>query len=234
MNIKFYKVGGAVRDLVMGLQPKDIDYAVEAPSFAAMRAEILALGGQIFLETEPMCTIRAKVPDLGACDYVLCRKESGYTDGRHPDFVTVGTIFDDLARRDFTMNAMAIDMTDTGGLIDPFGGREDICANLLRCVGDPIQRFTEDKLRIFRALRFAICKDMVIDKQTSDAMFLLGHHENYGGFDAVSTERIREELFKMFSHDSYTSFNLLFKVFPGLGEIVRSRKIWFKPTVGAK
>jgi tRNA nucleotidyltransferase/poly(A) polymerase len=233
MKIKFYKVGGAVRDLVMGLQPKDIDFAVEAPSFAAMRAEILALGGQIFLETEKMFTIRAKVPDLGACDYVLCRKDGEYTDGRSPDSVTVGTIFDDLARRDFTMNAMAIDITDTGGLVDPFGGRADICARVIRCVGNPLSRFAEDKLRIFRAVRFAVCKEMAIEQQTSNAMFQLGHDLN-DGFNAVSTERIREELFKMFSHDSYASFNLLFEVFGGLGEIVRSRGIWFKPTIGGK
>lgn len=233
MKIKFYKVGGAVRDLVMGLKPKDIDYAVEAPSFAAMRAEILALGGQIFLETEKMFTIRAKVPELGACDYVLCRKDGDYKDGRTPESVTVGTIFDDLARRDFTMNAMAIDMTDTGGLIDPFGGQADIVARVIRCVGNPIQRFTEDKLRIFRALRFAVCKEMAIEQQTSNAMFNLGHDIN-NNFAAVSTERIREELFKMFLHDSYASFNLLFECYQGLGEIVRQRNIWFKPCIGSK
>ena len=233
MKIKFYKVGGAVRDLVMGLKPKDIDYAVEAPSFAAMRAEILNLGGQIFLETEKMFTIRAKVPDLGACDYVLCRKDGEYTDGRSPDSVTVGTIFDDLARRDFTMNAMAIDMTDTGGLIDPFGGQADICARVIRCVGNPIQRFTEDKLRIFRAIRFAVCKNMDIDKQTDAAISNLGHNmEN--GFAAVSTERIREELFKMFAHNTSQTLNYLLFVYPQLISIVLERQIWFKPTIGGK
>lgn len=123
-SIKFYQVGGSVRDSFIGLKSKDIDYAVEAPSFDAMREAIKERGGEIFLETPQFLTIRANVPGMGACDYVLCRKDGEYVDGRRPETVTAGTILDDLARRDFTMNAIAI--AEDGTILDPFDGRKDI------------------------------------------------------------------------------------------------------------
>jgi tRNA nucleotidyltransferase (CCA-adding enzyme) len=232
MAIKFYQVGGSVRDEILGVKSKDIDYAVEAPSFDSMRDAIIKRGGKIFLETPKYFTIRAHVPELGATDYTLCRKDGEYIDGRHPENVTVGTIHDDLARRDFTMNAIAKD-ADTGEIMDPFNGRDDLANKLIRCVGDAQTRFTEDKLRIFRAVRFAVCKEMQIEKETEKYVSKMGHKYE-GNFDGVSTERIREELMKMFSHDSYDAFYHLFDRFKGLGEIVRDRGIWFKPTIESK
>lgn len=133
MNIHFYQVGGSVRDSLLGVQSKDIDYAVEAPSFDAMRQAIIDRGGTIFLETPQFFTIRANVPGMGACDYVLCRKDGQYRDGRHPESVEPGTIYDDLARRDFTINAMAI--TQNGKLLDPFHGQKHLQARILKTVG---------------------------------------------------------------------------------------------------
>src|SRR4051812_9903063 len=108
-DAKIYLVGGAVRDKIMNITPKDLDYSIECESFDAMRQYIIDRGGTIFLETPQYFTIRAKVPELGAADFVLCRRDGMYKDNRRPETVEVGTIFDDLARRDFTMNAIAID-----------------------------------------------------------------------------------------------------------------------------
>jgi tRNA nucleotidyltransferase (CCA-adding enzyme) len=223
---KIYQVGGSVRDKILGVKSKDIDFAVEAESFDAMREKIISLGGKIFLETPQFLTIRANVPELGSADYVLCRKDGAYSDGRRPESVTVGNIFDDLARRDFTMNAMAID-TATGRILDPHLGLVDIIHKQIVCVGDANVRMAEDKLRAFRAVRFAVTKGFIIHALTCAAIERLAPDS----FDAVSTERIREEMLKMFEVDSYDSFFHLFERFPNLGEVVRRRDIWFKPSI---
>jgi tRNA nucleotidyltransferase (CCA-adding enzyme) len=206
--IKFYLVGGAVRDELMGTRVNDFDYSVEAPSYEAMRAAIIERGGTIFLETPQYFTIRAKVPKFGAADFVLCRKEGAYTDGRRPDSVEIGTLYDDLARRDFTINAIA--KNEEGNYIDFFGGIQDIRDGLIRCVGNPLERFTEDYLRIFRALRFSITKNMQIGHNTQLAI------ENIVGgsnpwINSISVERIYEELRKMFAANSMSSIRLLDK-----------------------
>ena len=198
-------------------------------AFDAMRQEILNCGGKIFLETPEFFTVRANVPDLGAADYVLCRKDGAYTNGRHPDSVKVGSIFDDLARRDFTVNAIARNCR-TGELIDPHCGVQDIQQKIIRCVGSPSKRFAEDKLRVFRALRFCIVKDFSLESSTSNAMREICFHQE--NFDSVSTERVREELLKMFTANWVKSFSLLADF--GLLTLIEQRKIWFKPTVEQK
>src|SRR5689334_19330699 len=100
-KVKLYKVGGYVRDQVLGLKSKDIDYAVEAESYDAMKNHLIEKGAKIYLEQPQYFTIRGKLNDEDA-DFVLCRKEGKYSDGRRPDTVEIGTIYDDLARRDFT------------------------------------------------------------------------------------------------------------------------------------
>jgi tRNA nucleotidyltransferase (CCA-adding enzyme) len=97
MTIEYFKVGGFVRDAILGVKSKDIDYAVQAPSYEAMAADIVARGGKIFYEKPEYLTIRAKMNGEDA-DFVLCRKEGAYSDARHPDKVEPGTIDDDLAR----------------------------------------------------------------------------------------------------------------------------------------
>lgn len=223
---KIFKVGGCVRDALLGVESKDVDFAVETESFAAMENHIRSMGGEIFLSKPEFLTIRARVPNLGAADFVLCRKDSpSSADGRRPDFVTAGTIFDDLARRDFSMNAIAQDV-ETGALIDPHGGQADIRSKTIRCVGNAIVRFNEDKLRVFRALRFALTKKFLIEQETNAAIHKFAA-EDFGG---VSTERIRDELFKMFAADSQAAAMALFMGFPQLGKLALSRGIWLEPT----
>lgn len=205
--IRFFQVGGSIRDTIMGKQSKDVDYAVEADSFDAMREEILDRGGKIFLETPKFLTIRAHMPITGACDFVLCRKESAYRDGRHPDVVEVGTIYDDLARRDFTVNAIALDL-DTKYYVDPHGGQDDIRRNILRCVGSARERFEEDGLRLLRALRFHITKGFRLDSDIED---VLQSEDTIQLLAGVSGERVREELYKMFAHDTYRTLEVLQK-----------------------
>jgi tRNA nucleotidyltransferase/poly(A) polymerase len=228
--INFWKVGGAVRDSLLGVQAKDVDFAVEAPSFDAMREAIVARGGKIFLETPEFFTIRAKVPNLGASDFVLCRKDGAYRDGRHPESVEVGTILDDLRRRDFTMNAIAIS-ADTGLIYDPLNGREDIHNRIIRAVGLPLDRFKEDRLRVFRAIRFAVQKGFAIEVNTAWAMTKVIRMD-WQAFKGVSTERIREELLKMFAADWIGAFNMLnsFELLP----MIEERGIWLKPTTEAR
>ena len=87
MTNRIFEVGGSIRDGILGLKSKDRDFCVETDSFESMRNIIVNLGGKVFLETPEHFTIRANVPQLGSADYVLCRKEGEYTDGRHPDWV---------------------------------------------------------------------------------------------------------------------------------------------------
>lgn len=221
---KIYQVGGSVRDKIMGKATKDIDFAVEAKSFDEMRSIILGRGCTIFLESPQFFTIRAKHPTMGGVDFSLCRKDGIYRDGRHPEDVAIGTIYDDLARRDFTMNAIAIDL-DSGEILDPFHGKEDIAQNLIRGVGDVRHRFDEDKLRAIRALRFSITKSMQLDPSVIDAVKELSV-EDYRG---VSTDRIRDEVHKMFAFSTFDTVHLMHE-YPVLLELMRGRSLWLKPT----
>ena len=230
---KFYQVGGSVRDEFLGLRSKDIDYSVEAESYDAMRQAIVERGGDIFLETPQYLTIRAKVPGLGACDYVLCRKDGAYSDGRHPETVEVGSILDDLARRDFTMNAIA--KAEDGTIIDPFDGRLHIKRCVIRCVGDAEKRFTEDGLRMLRALRFSITKGFILDSHILTCVMTPDFYRPR--LRGVSTERIREELHKMFSYSTIATL-MLFEDRPQLIDfrnyIIKQSGIWLKPTLEAR
>lgn len=211
--MKFYEVGGAVRDSLLGIESKDVDFAVEAESFAAMEQGLIDRGFKIFLSTPEFLTIRAQVPAsevalyrrTRTADFVLCRKDSATGDGRRPDSVEPGTIYDDLARRDFTVNAIARD-PETGSLLDPHGGERDLAVRMLQFVGNPIRRVEEDGLRVLRGYRFMITKELtptegtwaVLDSPLASAML----HK-------VSAERIREELEKMFAHDNLGTLQLL-------------------------
>jgi tRNA nucleotidyltransferase (CCA-adding enzyme) len=225
MTYPFFKVGGCVRDEFLGVKSKDIDYAVEAPSYNAMRDAILARGGKIFLETPDKFTIRANVPNLGACDYVLCREEGPYSDGRRPDWVRPGDIYADLSRRDFTMNAIAI--SEDGKVLDPHDGRADIAKGVIRAVGNPRQRMVEDKLRSFRAARFTVTKKMTVEGELYQVIQSLD--TSNGAFDGVSTERIQQECEKAFAYDSFRAFEV-FSGYPELWKLVKARGIWFIAT----
>lgn len=227
-DIRFFQVGGCVRDGLLGVPTKDIDFAVEAPSFEAMAEAVVARCTKVFTDNdgfvgEKFFTIRGIDPELGAVDFVLCRKDGPSTDGRRPDFVDPGSILEDLARRDFTVNAMAL--TDGGELLDPHGGQADLEAGLLRFVGDPADRLREDALRAFRALRFSVTKDFTMVPSTA---FAIGRMKP-GAFDAVSTDRIRDELHKMFAKDTPKSLSTLIQ-FPIMLEVAFDRGLWLKPT----
>lgn len=212
MTIRLYEVGGCVRDELLGIKAKDVDFAVEAPSFAAMLAHIEGEGLKVFLAKEEFLTIRAGVPEghplRARCkdaDFVLCRKDGPSTDGRRPDFVEPGTIYDDLARRDFTVNAMAKDPF-TGELIDPHNGRFDLIGHNLRFVGDPMTRIREDGLRVMRALRFSITKGLRLDRPSYLAVY---SDEAAEMLKKVSIERIRDEFEKMLAHDQMATIRMV-------------------------
>jgi tRNA nucleotidyltransferase (CCA-adding enzyme) len=205
-KMKFYLVGGLVRDKLLGLKPKDNDYVVEAKSYEEMRSAIVEKGGEIFLESPAHFTIRALVPDMGVADFVLPRVDGFYSDGRRPDSVMVGTLMDDLARRDFTVNAIAYD-EQTDQYIDPHSGRTDLDAKLLRCVDDPFDRFEEDALRMLRAIRFAITKGFEIHESVEKALdnaYLANRL-----MENVSGERKREELHRCFACNTLLTLDLL-------------------------
>lgn len=233
-TIKFYEVGGAVRDEIMGISSKDVDFAVEAPSYEDMVKALRTTGFHIFQDKPEFFTAKAKVPPnhilrkrTDVADFVLCRKDSATGDGRRPDSVEPGTILDDLARRDFTVNAIAKDPL-TGEYIDPHGGREDIENNLLRFVGDPNRRIAEDGLRVLRGYRFTVTKDLRADEPTWEA---LRSREAAAMLRKVSIERVSDELFKMFSHDTASSIDIVSLLPPWIHEAIFRDGLWLMPTL---
>ncbi len=178
-------VGGAVRDLLMGKVPTDYDIATNATPQEVMK---------LFPKTITTGIKHGTVTVLHENDsfeITTYRTEQGYADGRHPDSVNfVGNIEEDLARRDFTMNAIAY--SPTRGIIDPFGGAEDIERGVIRCVGQAQLRFSEDYLRIMRCFRFAATLGFGIEESTLTAALKLKD-----GIKNVSRERIFTELWQM-------------------------------------
>ena len=204
MSIEFYKVGGWVRDKLLGQEPKDLDFAVEAESYEAMRQSILGRGGEIYLERPEFFAIRGRLPEYGAADFTLCRKDGFYSDNRRPDSVEVGNIYDDLSRRDFCCNAIA--QNESGNYLDPFGGIEDIKGKVLRAVGSPRERLCEDPLRILRACRFEITKGFKMDRDLHD--ILMHDHLVIDLLKTVTKERVYEELKRCYLFD--TRLTLMF------------------------
>ena len=182
-----YAVGGCVRDSLLGRTAHDWDLCTSAlpqqvmelfgterciPTGLQHGTVTIKYGGQLYETT-------------------TFRTEGSYTDGRHPDEVRfVPDVREDLARRDFTINAMAYNAAE--GLVDPFGGQADLQNGLLRAVGEPQQRFTEDALRILRLYRFAARFGFALDAATARAARQLAPH-----LDCISAERIQEELAKL-------------------------------------
>jgi tRNA nucleotidyltransferase (CCA-adding enzyme) len=230
MTIRLFEVGGCVRDDMLGVASKDIDFAVEAASFDAMRDSLVRDGFDIFLETPEFFTIRARFPRTSAragltADFVLCRSDGPMTDGRRPDFVLAGTIFDDLRRRDFTVNAMARD--EDGVILDPHEGRVDLLTGTLRAVGDPFDRLGEDALRALRAIRFCVTKGFALEDNLRAAMATPALAEQ---LRSVSKERQREEMLKAMHHDTLATLDVLGQ-FPHIRDAVFSDGLWLKPTL---
>ena len=184
-----YVVGGCVRDSLLGLTPHDWDLCTSALPQQGMKL----FGEEKCIPTGLQHGTVTVKQGGGLYEITTFRTEGAYTDGRHPDEVHfVPDVREDLARRDFTINAMAYNEKE--GLVDPFGGQADLQSGILRAVGVPHQRFTEDALRILRLYRFAARFGFAIDPPTAQAAQELCAH-----LDCVSVERIEEELAKLLS-----------------------------------
>ena len=242
---KLFTVGGCVRDKLLGLKSKDIDFTFVCEDSQTVEGGWIEMsswmkinGFEIFLETPDCFTIRAKFPkdhkNAGlVADFVMARKEVGYTHGTRRPILELGTLEDDLIRRDFTLNAMAED--EEGNLIDLFGGQEDLKAGILRTPLPAGQTMMDDPLRFLRSLRFSITKGFSIHTDIFKAMEQSDIKEKLRV--TVSAERIREEVFKMMKHDTVKSLKLLHQVdqefLPGFIELVFDRGLWLKPTFEA-
>lgn len=182
-----YIVGGAVRDMVLSVPPKDYDIATNAcpEDVARIFPRIIPVGREFGVSLVPYGGDMFEV--------AMFRSDGVYEDGRRPVGVLPSDLEGDLKRRDFTINAMAYDPRDDS-FIDPVGGMQDIAARTIRTVGNPVERFTEDRLRMLRAVRFAANLGFVIESATFHAVFV-----NARLVESVSRERIGEELANMFT-----------------------------------
>jgi len=190
---KFHLVGGCVRDTVMKKPFNDYDYVVETElPFNTLQYIINQMdNSRVYLAKEEFLTIRCRI-DGQDCDIAYPRKDSDYTDGRHPDKVDhVGTLKEDASRRDFKMNAMYMDESKT--IYDPFNGMSDITNKIISTVGSPRTRFKEDYLRVLRAIRFSIQCGFKIEDKTQYEMLFAAYR-----LRKISMERIKDELNKCF------------------------------------
>ena len=198
-----YPVGGCVRDTLMGVLPHDWDVAVTtAPERTVALCE--AAGYRTIPTGIRHGTITVLLPHSGdpadregayeLIECTTCRTEGGYSDGRHPDAVAfTGRIADDLSRRDFTVNAMALDTEGEAlAVLDLFGGREDLENRVIRAVGDPDTRFKEDALRLLRAVRFAVKLGFAIEPDTRASILRCAD-----GLARISRERVSDEFQKI-------------------------------------
>lgn len=181
-----YLVGGAVRNMVLGIPPKDYDLATDARPETVM---------QLFRRAIPTGIRHGTVTilvDGEAMEVTTFRVEGTYSDGRRPDSVSFSpSLTEDLKRRDFTINAMALDL-ESGELMDPHGGRTDATHRIIRAIGDPLERFTEDGLRPLRACRFASQLEFTVEPSTVEGM-----RRSSGRLRSVAPERVKDELSKM-------------------------------------
>jgi poly(A) polymerase/tRNA nucleotidyltransferase (CCA-adding enzyme) len=196
-----YIVGGCVRDFLRDVEPEDWDVATSAKP-----EEIQKIFPKSFYSNK-FFTVTVQTenenPKLKEIEITTYRSEAKYTDKRHPDEVKFAkTIKEDLSRRDFTVNAIALKVRDRGGtgarrspgqsLIDPFGGQKDLKDKIIRAVGNPEERFSEDALRTMRAVRFATTLGFEIERKTADAI-----KENSHWLKMISKERVRDEFLKI-------------------------------------
>jgi tRNA nucleotidyltransferase/poly(A) polymerase len=242
---KFYEVGGKVRDEILGLESKDVDY-VAVPNdglleknhdayemFVILETYLHNQNFEIFLTTPECFTIRAKFPKdhkyQGVADFVMARKEVGYIQGTRTPIIKPGTLYDDLERRDFTLNALARD--EDGQIIDYFNGLNDLNEKKLVTPLEAKTTMLDDPLRLLRAFRFSITKGFEI---SPDIMNTCTSNEVIDKLETVvSQERIREEIFKMTKHDTLGTLELFERIRvlnPRILKIIFSNGMWLKPT----
>jgi len=220
-NFQAYLVGGCVRDILLAHKPKDWDIATDAKPEEIQKIFPNSIYenqfGTVGVKTD------SKDENLKIVEITTFRLEGKYTDKRHPDEIKFAkTIEDDLSRRDFTVNAFALSLTEgmAQEIIDFFGGQEDLKNKIIRAVGEPEKRFSEDALRLVRAIRFASELDFQIEEKTGEAI-----KERAGLLEMIAKERIREELVKIIMLDSAAEgisllekFGLLKYIMPELTE----------------
>ena len=218
-----YAVGGCVRDSLLGRTAHDWDLCT-----SALPQQVMELFGteQCIPTGLQHGTVTIKYGGQ-LYETTTFRTEGSYTDGRHPDEVRfVPDVREDLARRDFTINAMAYNEAE--GLVDPFGGQADLQNGLLRAVGEPQQRFTEDALRILRLYRFAARFGFALDAATARAARQLAPH-----LDCISAERIQEELAKLLAAPQPGAYLEPAVLAVGLPEVTPESLTAAKPVVDA-
>lgn len=239
---KIFEVGGCVRDELMGVETNDIDFTFVLDNldrtveegFQLMTDWLLHKEFTIFLITPDCFTIRAKFPKDHfhsglVADFVLARKEVGYVEGTRKPILELGTLEDDLVRRDFTLNAMAKD--ENGSIIDLFDGIWALENKLLLTPLDAKVTMLDDPLRLIRAFRFSITKGFEISPRIWETCLMDSVIEKLEL--VVSKERIREELLKMLKHDTLKSLDLFMRiktVNPKILDIMFGGDMWLKPT----
>jgi len=247
MNL--YLTGGTVRDHKLGLpRNNDLDFAVEAESYDAMLDGLKARGYVEYTSRPAFVTTRGRLPLVTLhkafggllmdrtspwvdADFTLCRAETMYSDQRHPDTVTPTDLRSDLGRRDFTVNAMAV--SESGVWFDAYGGRSDAYNRVLRTVGDSVARFTEDPLRMLRAVRFAVTCNLGWDWNLQRAM---EREDLVGLLATLPHERVREELNKALARNWRRTMLLLMVDYPLLADTLDRHfpNLWLKATTEEK
>lgn len=212
-KFELYEVGGCVRDELLGIKSKDIDYSfvfkeidnnlTPEDYFIKMKNCLIEIGVTIYQERPDCFTIRGKLNNKDV-DFVMARKEIYSNPKSRIPIVEMGTLYDDQCRRDFTVNSIAKDFD--GNIIDLFDGVKDLNDGILRTPTDAVTSLHADPLRILRAFRFKITKHLVFSDDLSNAIC----NFEVERLELVSTERVREELFKMFKHCTIRSLNLFY------------------------
>ena len=204
-GFKAYLVGGCVRDILLGRNPKDWDVTTDAAPEKIQKifpdSAYENKFGTVAIKT------RSEDPQLKIVEVTTFRIEGKYTDKRHPDEIKFAkTVEEDLSRRDFTINALALDLKlqkdskngkSESNLIDPFGGQKDLKKGIIRTVGNPADRFNEDALRLMRAVRFSAELDFEIEKETEQAI-----KKQSGLLEMIAKERIKDEFIKIIMSDN--------------------------------
>lgn len=239
---QIFEVGGCVRDEIIGVHTNDIDFTFVLENtdqtvdegWDEMLSHLKTEGFKIFLETKDCFTVRAKFPkghvnEGLVADFVMARKEVGYIDGTRQPILELGTLEDDLTRRDFTLNALAKDLD--GNIIDLFDGQTHLSQKVLITPLEPIKTFMDDPLRMIRALRFSITKGFDIHPTVWNAIFTPGLIDKLS--EVVSQERIQGEVMKMMKHNTVKTLRLLSvidKKDSRLIEIMFGGDMWLLPS----
>ena len=213
---EIYIVGGVVRDAILGKELYDWDFTTNATP-----EEILKIVGEDGFYDNKYGTVGIKNEGSRPYEITTFRTEENYTDSRHPEKIAWGShLQEDLLRRDFTINAMALRSTQPSVLsaqfevIDLYNGQKDLQDKLVRAVGDPMERFGEDALRMMRAIRIAAQLGFTIEQATLQAI-----QANAGKIKQIAAERVKDELFKLLASDYPADGYLLLKN-SGLGELI--------------